>query len=115
MATKSIATLKRKADRLFQLKLIEEKPDSAVSGQATEVIHHFINKSKSNNLRYDWHNGVPLTCKEHNQHHLSGDPAIVIAIKEHYGDEWFADLQARRRIIRKFNKGYLRGVIEELS
>jgi len=114
MATKSIATLRRRADKLFQEVVKREKPISVVSGLQTEVIHHFINKGHSNNLRYDDNNGVPLTSKEHTQHHRSGDPAIVIAIKEHYGDEWFEDLQKRRRIIRKFNKGYLKEVIESL-
>ena len=110
----SLKSLKSKADSLYQIKLKIEKPVSVISGLPTEVIHHFINKGHSNNLRYDDNNGVPLTSKEHTQHHRSGDPAIVIAIKEHYGDEWFEDLQKRRRIIRKFNKGYLKEVIESL-
>lgn len=111
----SLRALEKKADRLFQIKLIEQKPFSAVSGEPTEVIHHFIYKSQSNNLRFDNDNGVPLTNKEHARHHLSGDPAIVAAIIKHYGEAWFDDLQKRRHIIYKTNKENLLKVIAELS
>lgn len=110
-----VTILKDKADGLFQRKYIEEKPLSIVSGQPTEVIHHFIEKKKSNNLRYDKDNAIPLTNKEHCQHHFSGDPMIVITIKEKMGQEWLDDIQARRRIDRKFNIGYLNTIIEQLT
>jgi hypothetical protein len=111
----SLKSLQRLADKLYQVKLIRQKPISAVSGQPTEVIHHFIYKSQSAYLRYDYDNGVPLTNKEHNQHHLSGDPMIVAKIIKHYGQAWVDDLQERRRFIQKTNKAYLKTVIEELQ
>lgn len=111
----SLKPLQKQADKLYQIKLIEKKPFSVVSGLPTEVIHHFIYKSQSNNLRYDWDNGVPLTNKEHDQHHLSGDPMIVAAIIKHYGQEWLDDLNLRRRILCKTNKGYLLEIIEKLT
>ena len=111
----SIKGLKKKADKLYQIRLIEQKPVSIISGQATEVIHHFIRKSQSANLRYDYANGVPLTNKEHCQHHLSGDPSIVADIIKAYGREWYEDLQTRRRIDFKMNKTTLKEVIEKLS
>lgn len=114
MKTKRI-TLRRKADKLYQIKLIKEKPKSIVSGKPTEVIHHFVPKSQSNNLRYDDKNGVPLTNKEHSRHHLSGDPAIVAKILEANGQKWFDDLQARRRTILKLNITQLREIIERLE
>jgi len=111
----SIKTLRRKADRLYQIKLKRDKPVSVVSGQATEVIHHFIPKSQSNNLRYDEKNGVPLTNAEHFIHERKRDPTVVEACLRKYGQAWYDDLQKRRRIIRKLNKGYLKQVIKELS
>jgi len=115
ISKKSVRALEKQADKLYQLKLIRLKPQSAVSGQPTEVIHHFIYKSQSNNLRYDYDNGVPLTNKEHARHHLSGDPEIVARIIEYYGMEWFEDLQKRRHIICKNNKSRLMEVIKNLS
>ena len=82
MATKSIASLRRKADKLYQKAYIPTKPRSIVSGEPAEVLHHFIPKSQSNNLRYDPDNGIPLTNKEHCRHHLSGDPSIVAKVLE---------------------------------
>lgn len=109
------AILLSEADKLYQIKLIKEKPKSVVSGEPTEVIHHFVPKSQSNNLRYDDKNGVPLTNKEHARHHLSGDPSIVAKILEVNGQEWFNDLQARRRTIFKLNITQLREIIELLK
>jgi hypothetical protein len=113
--TKTIARLRKEADKLYQIKLIKLKPKSAVSGEPTEVIHHYVSKSQSNNLRYDTDNGVPLTHKEHARHHLSGDPNIVASILKTYGQEWHDDLQRYRYIIFKFNKGNLLEIIKELE
>mgnify|MGYP001028237028 CR=1 FL=1 len=106
---------KAKADKLYQIKLIKEKPKSIISGDPTEVIHHFIYKSQSNNLRYDDKNGVPLTNKEHARHHLSGDPAIVAKILEVNGWEWFDDLQTRRGTVLKLNIAQLKEIIKKLG
>lgn len=107
--------LQKEADKLYQIKLIEKKPFSVVSGLPTEVIHHYIPKSQSAYLRYDWDNGVPLTHAEHFAHHTKGDPEIAAAILKHYGRKWHDDLNLRRRNIQKTNKGYLLEVIDTLT
>ncbi len=107
--------LVKQADKLYQEKYIHDKPYSIISGEPTEVIHHIVYKSQSNNLRYDEKNGVPLTNKEHAQHHLSGDPSILAKILEVNGTDWFNDLQTRRRIVCKFNIEYISGIIWELT
>ena len=111
----SLKGLIREADRLYQVKLIKLKPKSVISGDPTEVIHHYIPKSQSNNLRYDFDNGVPLTSKEHSRHHLSGDPSIVADILKAYGQEWHNALQEKRKVICKFNKGYLKDILINLG
>jgi hypothetical protein len=108
-----VNSLRRQADHLFQIKLIKLKPKSIISGEPTEVIHHFVPKSQSNNLRYDTQNGIPLTNKEHCQHHLSGDPFIVAMIVNTLGKEWFDDLQIRRLIPRKLTTEYLMNIIRK--
>ena len=110
----SIKTLRKLADKLYQIRLIEQKPRSVVSGKPTEVIHHFVPKSQSNNLRYDYANGVPLTNAEHFAHEKKRDPTVLLACVKEYGEAWHEDLQKRRRVIRKLNKTYLKEVIESL-
>ena len=111
----SIKSLVKQADKLYQLKLISDKPVSVVSGKPTEVIHHFIPKSQSNNLRYDWKNGVPLTHAEHFAHERKRDPTVLLACIKKYGEAWHEDLQLRRRFICKINKGYLQDIIKKFS
>jgi hypothetical protein len=111
----NLRKLIEKADKLYQLKLIQEKPKSIVSGEPTEIIHHFIPKSQSNNLRYDEKNGVPLTHAEHFAHHTKGDPEIVTTIVKVNGVKWYNDLQIRRRVICKLNVAYLKCIIEKLT
>jgi len=109
----SIKSLVKLADKLYQVKLIAKYPKSIISGLPTEVIHHMIPKSQSNNLRYDEDNGIPLTHGEHCRHHKSGDPSIVAKILKTKGQAWFDKLTLKRRIICKFNKGYLQSIIEK--
>ena len=111
----SIGTLRRKADELYQLAGIKQKPKSIISGVPTQVIHHFIYKSQSSFLRYDLDNGVPLTHKEHARHHLSGDPAILAKILKVNGQKWFDRLQMKRRLGFKMNKTNLKITIKRLQ
>ena len=107
--------LTKKLDKLYQIKLIKEKPRSIVSGKPTEVIHHYIPKSQSNNLRYDYDNGVPLTNDEHFAHHTKGDPHIQNTIEQEMGQDWVNDLQKRRYTIRKYGIKELESMIKEFD
>ena len=107
--------LVEEADKLYQIKFIRENPTSIISGDLTEVAHHFIPKSQSNNLRYDEENGIPLTNGEHCRHHRSGDPSIVARILAVKGQKWFDGLQLKRREICKFYIGYLKSIIDKLN
>lgn len=105
----------KEADKLYQEKYIRLKPKSIVSGEPTEVIHHFIPKGQSNNLRYSEKNAIPLTKAEHFAHHTKGDSEIVMTIVKRMGGKWYNNLQTERRKVRKFNIGYLEKVIEGLN
>lgn len=111
----ALRALEKKCDRLFQIKFIEKNPKSIISGEPTEVCHHYIPKSQSNYLRFDFNNGIALTNKEHCRHHLSGDPSIVSTIVLNKGKEWVEELQRKRQIICKNNKIHLEEVFKELS
>lgn len=111
-----IRKLEKYADRLFQLRGKELYPVSVVKGgKPTQVIHHFIPKSQSNNLRYDFKNACPATNGQHFRHHNCGDPTLTNAFIKNRGQKWIDDLEIRRHIIRKHTKEYLEGIIESLS
>ena len=113
--TPKLKKLEKQADKLFQLRFLENNPNSIISGEPTEVCHHFIPKSQSYNLRYELGNGIALTNKEHCRHHLSGDPSIVATIIFKKGKKWFNDLESRRQIIQKHNLEHINKVIDDLS
>ena len=106
-------TLRRKADKLYQLKY--RGTECLACGKPAEVVHHFIPKSQSNNLRYDPDNAISLCNSCHFSHHTKGDPHIVSTIIEKNGLEWVNELQNKRSVICKFGIGYLQDKIEELT
>ena len=115
MSSSTVKSLRKKADRLAQIKYVPLNQECLVCGQPTSAMHHVIYKSQSANLRYNPSNLVPLCSRCHCKHHLSGDPVILATIIKKKGQEWFDELQQLRHIICKLNKGYLKEVIEELS
>jgi hypothetical protein len=106
--------LRRKADALFQEVNKKLKPKSILSGKTTEVIHHRIRKSESNNLRYYLPNGVPLTDTEHKSIHNRGN-STELDIDAKMGEEWTKDLLEKRGVIVKLTDEYLEGVIKQLG
>jgi len=110
-----VSTLRRKADRLFQIAFVKDNPYCLICGHPTSCGHHYIPKSRSNNLRYDISNLVPLCRSCHFKHHFAGDPHIVEVILQKRGQEWADDLNERRRIPRRLNITYLKEVIKELT
>ena len=111
---RDIEKLRHKADALYQQVGKKLHPKSILSGAPTQVIHHRIKKSESNNLRYYLPNGVPLTNIEHDSIHSRGK-SVELDIDAKMGNDWTNDLLEKRRIIRKLNKEYLEEVIEELE
>jgi len=110
-----IRRLEKYADALFQKAGKKIYPKSLISGQPTEVIHHFVPKSQSNNLRYDFLNAIPLLNSEHFRHHITGDPSIMATVIRKKGNKWEDDLNTRRHITVKQTEERLRQVIEELE
>lgn len=110
-----IRKLEKTADALFQMAGKIKYPYSIISGKPVEVIHHFVPKSQSNNLRYDFDNAIPLTNGEHFRHHNTGDPSIVSTIIAKRGLAWSDGLNLRRHIPVKETKERLEKIIEELS
>lgn len=109
-----IRALEKTADALFQEAGKIMFPIS-VTGEPTEVIHHFVPKSQSNNLRYDFLNACPATNGWHSRHHLYGDPTLSDAFRKKFGQKRIDYLTRQRQIPVKETKERLEKIIEELS
>lgn len=108
--------LKHKADKLFQEVGKKKFPRSIISGKPTEVIHHFIYKSASNAVRYDWDNAIPLTNKEHRQiHENKNQGSIALEVVAKKGEEWQKRLLEKSKVMVKLTESYLTEVIKELE
>ncbi len=104
-----------KCDRLMQEKGKILFSKSILSGLPTQVMHHYIPKSVSARLRYDWDNLIPLTNGEHMRLHQSGDPSYEMRIKEIKGEEWWITLCEKRKELVRINVGYYKEIYERLN
>lgn len=111
----SQAKLRKACDTLMQEKGKKLFPRSILSGEPTQVMHHFVPKSVSARLRYEWDNLIPLTNGEHMRLHQSGDPEYEQRIMEIKGKGWWLRLLTLKREIIKVNVGYYKKVLEELK
>ena len=109
--------LLNEADKLYQIKYKKKYPKSAISGEPTEAIHHFIYKSDSNNCRFDGDNAVPVTIAEHRQIHDNAKHtgALYNKITLWLGTEKQQRLEEKRKIDCKLTDNYLKEVINDLS
>jgi len=109
-----IRKLEKYADSLFQTAGKKLFPIS-VTGEPTEVIHHFVPKSQSNNLRYDFLNACPSTNGWHYRHHTFGDPTLSDAFRKKFGQKRIDYLTQQRKITVKETKDRLEQIIVDLE
>ena len=109
-----IRKLEKLADSLFQDAGKKLFPIS-VTGEPTEVIHHFVPKSQSNNLRYDFKNACAATNGWHYRHHTCGDPTLTDAFRKKFGQKRIDYLTQQRHVTVKQTRERLEKVIEELK
>lgn len=67
-----------------------------VCGEPAYTAHHFFRFQAYPPLRYELANGVPICQRCHTLHHLTGDPAPHILIKDKRGTRWFNRLNKMR-------------------
>jgi 5-methylcytosine-specific restriction endonuclease McrA len=117
MLTKKNKLIK-KADRELQEAGRRIYEYCEVCGAPMTVMHHYIPKSRSSFLRYNWDNCVPLCHGCHFKLHNS-DPFIQNKINEKRGKEWYKGLeQLQVRGVKegfKFTIAYLNDKIEVLK
>ena len=82
-----------------------------VCGGKNEVGHHFITKSLSSFLRYDFRNLIPLCHSCHFKHHIKSDPQISATIIAKNGPEWFNWIELVRRTPIKTGIEYFKNTV----
>jgi hypothetical protein len=115
--TPTIKYLRNKADKLYQeigRQVFGSKGCLICHGEYS-CLHHFIPKSCSTHLRYDFQNGIPICCKCHLRIHSSPDPTISVKIKDIMGQDWFNRLSAIRGKQIKVSKSYYLDIIDTLE
>src|SRR3990167_7331318 len=91
------------ADRLLQdyyRALYPNKKCEVCGGETFYFMHHFIEKSKSNNLRFNHLNLIFICKKCHSLHHCFGDATIHAKIQSKRGEDWWNELKKENEIHR---------------
>ena len=109
-----IRILRNKCDALIQQIGLKNNKKCLVCGKKAEVMHHFILKSLSNALRYDWFNLIPLCNSCHFKNH-KGDFEIAAIITQKKGKDWLNYLRKKRRDYIQTNLKYYQSIFLKLS
>ncbi len=116
---------RNRCDKLMQQIYTKKYPKCDVCGEPTNCMHHFVEKSRSNRLRYEEENLIPV-CKRchmfiHNRTGRFGLNNIVrsystqdIIIEKRGGKKWKDKMEKLGRETIKVNKGYYLEVEEKL-
>jgi len=99
-----IRKLQKKADSLYHQIICKRFPKCLVCEvNDSQCAHHFVRKSQSAELRYNFSNGINICAKCHTLHHRTGDPRIHDTIIRKKGTKWADELY---KIKNKVNKQY---------
>lgn len=78
-------------------------------------VHHYIEKSLSNRLRYEVKNGVKVCVGCHNSIHSTSDPALFRKLDKAVGEENIKWLEKIRREPVKINLEFYKNALKELK
>ena len=111
-----IGKLQKECDRQIQIEGKVKMPQCEACGKPTQVMHHWIEKSRSSNLRYDWRNLIPLCNPCHAKIHnvfgnsIVGGLNIAEAIINKRGREWKEIMEIEGRKIIKVDRQHYENV-----
>ncbi len=110
-----LARLKKKAVKLATAKVLEKHPKCFFCPNMASTCHHPIPQSRSNYLRCDERNLIPICSKHHLKCHSADATQMNLRLEKIKGKEW------RDSLIRDSNKrikdtiGYWTALLEELN
>lgn len=94
---KSKTYFQKKADRVYQEIFVKTHPKCLVCGRPTSCAHHFVKKSQSIALRYDFSNGIPICNSCHCAIHQGKSDIVTAQIVLLMGEMWFIELMNKKR------------------
>lgn len=121
MAKSPTTKLQEKCDSFLTPIIKKKKPFCESCGQPTQVAHHWIEKSRSNFLRYDFDNLIALCNSCHVKIHnrfgssISGAYDVADTIIKKRGKKWKKDMDILGKKLIKINKKYYEDKLEELK
>src|SRR3990167_5235560 len=105
--------LKIKAVKIATAKKLEKNPFCVFCGMKATTAHHFIRQSRSNFLRVDMDNLIPICAKGHMKLHSGYEQIMTGELIKKYGINWFDRLQQDSNVTIKDNKTYWKSIIEK--
>ncbi len=111
----SLKRLKEKCIKLATELRLKEHPTCEFCKERASTCHHYIHQSRSNYLRCDPKNLIPVCMKHHYLMHngYEGVYGGVLVLK--YGKKWHEDLIADSRIKIRDNKSYWEDKLSQLQ
>jgi 5-methylcytosine-specific restriction endonuclease McrA len=109
-----IGSLRNKCDKHLSPLIVKLYPKCLLCGKPSQVAHHFVHKSKSNFLRYEFTNLIPLCHSCHFALHNNESlyAGRIINIK---GLIWFNNLEVMKRASIRVNRQRYERVLEFLA
>lgn len=108
--------LKEECIKLATQKKLQEHPRCTFCNQPASTCHHLIRQSRSNYLRCDPRNLIPICQKCHYTFHNGGYAELMtLQLVKIYGSEWHNGLLRDGRKTIKDNIGYWMKMKEKLS
>ena len=89
--------LKKLADAKYQEVGRELYDRCLICGGEYSCLHHFVKKSRSTALRYDFENGIPICVKCHSAIHQGKDDTRTARIAYIKGEEWLDRLTEKAK------------------
>lgn len=93
----------KNCDDLLTPIIKKRHPNCLLCGKYTQVAHHFIRKSVSSKLRYEFDNLIPLCNGCHFRLHHVDEGGYVGRIIKIKGQDWFNSIEKTKREYTKHN------------
>ena len=94
---------------------LQQEPNCVFCGHEASTCHHFIHQSRSNFLRCDLRNLIPVCSRCHFRLHNGYEQLMTGQLIKKYGQEWFDGLEADSHIQIRSNLGHWNSILEELK
>lgn len=117
----SVKVLQRKCDSLLTQIIKIKTPQCEACSHPTQVAHHWIEKSRSSRLRYDFDNLIALCnqchCKIHNRfgNSVVGGLDVADVIRHKRGEDWYENIKIKGREIVKTDIQWYEQNLERLN